>query len=183
MNAGRLHGWVGLEILVDNINRPEVEPHETRAAEAGVGGVAASPLPAVNACLNAAACLLLCTGLFLIKRGRRSAHAGMMLAATLVSAAFLTCYLTYHLWVVPKIGHTPFRGQGVVRIAYYSMLVSHVFLAAVTVPMVLVTLSRARRRDWKRHRRIARWTWPIWFYVSVTGVLVYLALYRWNPQA
>ena len=141
-----------------------------------------SPLPAVDACLNGAACLLLCTGLLLIKRGRRAAHAGTMLAATLVSAAFLTCYLYYHFWVVPRIGHTAFRGRGIVRTAYISMLVSHVLLAGVTVPMVLVTLWRARRGDWERHRRIARWTWPIWFYVSVTGVLVYLALYRWNPQ-
>ncbi len=140
-----------------------------------------SILPAINASLNATATVLLCLGLFLIKRGRRRAHAAVMIAAAVVSAAFLACYLVYHLAVVPELGHTEFRRTGPVRLAYYGMLISHVFLAIVNLPMILVTLWRAGHRDWERHRRIARWTWPIWFYVSVTGVLVYLALYHGNP--
>ena len=140
-----------------------------------------SGLPALNASLNALACVLLCLGLVFIKRGARRAHERTMLAATLVSAAFLTSYLYYHFRVVPEIGHTPFRGTGFVRGAYYALLISHVLLAILNVPLVAVTLWRASRGDWERHRRIARLTWPVWFYVSVTGVLVYFALYRWNP--
>src|SRR5262245_25721866 len=106
-----------------------------------------------------------------------------MLAATAVSAAFLVSYLYYHLHVVPQVGHTRFNGPQPWRSAYFAMLISHVTLAALNVPLVGLTLWRAARRDWPRHRRIARITWPIWFYVSVTGVLVYLVLYRWNPPA
>ena len=142
-----------------------------------------SPLPALNASLNAVAFALLVLGLLLIKRGRRTAHARVMIAASLVSAAFLTSYLTYHFVVVPRIGHTEFRGAGIARNAYFVLLVSHVVLAAANVPLVLLTLFFAARRDWRRHRRLARWTWPVWAYVSVTGVLVYLVLYRWNPGA
>ncbi len=140
----------------------------------------ASNLPAINATLNAIAGVLLCVGLGLVKKGRRRAHARVMIAATLVSAVFLACYLVYHFHVVPEVGHTPFRRPGALRVAYYALLVSHVLLAVVSLPMILVTLLRARREDWEAHRRLARWTWPIWFYVSVTGVLVYLALYHWN---
>jgi uncharacterized membrane protein YozB (DUF420 family) len=140
-----------------------------------------SPLPALNASLNAAACVLLCAGLVLIKKGRRTGHARAMIAASAVSAAFLASYLTYHFAVVPRIGHTEFRGTGLARSGYRVLLVSHVILAALNVPLVLLTLWRAYRRDWERHRRIARWTWPVWLYVSVTGVLVYFVLYRWNP--
>ncbi len=140
-----------------------------------------SSLPALNASLNATAAVLLCAGLVLIKRGRRSAHAGAMIAASVVSAAFLASYLIYHFVVVPRIGHTPFRGTGIARPLYFAMLTSHVLLAVVNLPLVALTLVRAWRRDWVRHRRIARWTFPIWLYVSVTGVLVYLVLYRWNP--
>ena len=138
-------------------------------------------LPTLNAFLNAFAFVLLCLGMFLIQRGARRAHGFVMVLASLVSAAFLASYLVYHFSVVPEIGHTPFRGRGLARYAYYGMLLSHVVLAIVQVPMILLTLFRAARRDWKGHRRIARATWPIWAYVSVTGVLVYLALYRWNP--
>ena len=141
-----------------------------------------SPLPALNASLNACAFALLVWGLVLIKRGRRSAHARVMIVASVVSAAFLASYLTYHFVVVPRIGHTEFRGQGIARNAYLVLLVSHVVLAALNVPLVLSTLFFAARRDWRRHRALARWTWPIWAYVSVTGVLVYLVLYRWNPD-
>ena len=140
-----------------------------------------SNLPAVNASLNATAGVLICVGLLLVKRGRRRAHARVMIAATAVSALFLACYLWYHFVVVPVIGHTPFRREGVIKLAYYALLLSHVLLAIVNLPLILVTLYRAGRGDWERHRRVARWTWPIWFYVSVTGVLVYFALYHWNP--
>ena len=139
-----------------------------------------SNLPAINASLNAVATVLLVVGLVLIKRGRREAHGKVMLGAALVSAFFLAGYLTYHFFVIPELGHTPFRHEGAVKYLYYAMLLSHILLAAVNLPMILVTLWRAYRKDWDRHRRLARWTWPIWFYVSVTGVLVYLCLYHWN---
>ena len=142
-----------------------------------------SSLPALNAALNTTSAVLLVAGLVAIKRGRREAHARLMLGATLVSVAFLVSYLIYHFHVVPELGHTPFRRTGLIKGLYYALLISHVLLAAVNLPLVLLTLYRAQRKDWPAHRRIARWTWPIWFYVSVTGVLVYLALYRWNPPA
>jgi len=141
----------------------------------------ASALPALNASLNACAGVLICLGLYFIKRGARRAHERAMIAATVVSAAFLISYLTYHFAVVPKVGHTPFRGTGLARSAYLALLISHVLLAMVNVPLVALTLWRAWRKDWERHRRMARLTWPVWLYVSVTGVLVYFALYRWNP--
>jgi len=138
-------------------------------------------LPAFNACCNALCCLCLCLGLFLVKRGRRGAHARVMLLATLFGAAFLAGYVTYHFFVQPELGPTRFNGQGWTRPAYLVLLISHVVLAAANVPLVVVTLWRAGHRDWTRHRRIARVTWPVWFYVSVTGILVYLVLYHWNP--
>lgn len=140
-------------------------------------------LPAVNAALNAAATVLLLTGWRLIRAGRREAHARTMVAATATSALFLAGYLTYHFAVVPELGHTPFNRGGAVRVAYYAMLISHIVLAAVNLPMVVATLVLAARRRWSAHRRLARLTFPIWLYVSVTGVLVYLALYWWNPAA
>lgn len=140
-------------------------------------------LPALNAALNATATVLLCVGLVLVKGGRRRAHGATMVAAAAVSAAFLASYLTYHFLVVPEVGHTPFRGEGLPKRLYYGMLLSHVVLAVVNLPMVVVTLWHAGHRSWARHRRIARWTWPIWLYVSVTGVLVYATLYHWNPPA
>lgn len=139
------------------------------------------PIPALNATLNAIATVLLCLGLVLIKRGRRSAHARVMVAATVVSAAFLCGYLYYHLGVQSEFGPTPYNGTGPARTAYLAMLLSHVVLAVVNVPLVVMTLWRAARGDFERHRRIARWCWPVWFYVSITGVLVYLVLYHWNP--
>ncbi len=137
-------------------------------------------LPTVNAVLNAAAGVLLVTGLLLIKSGHRTAHARVMKTAFVVSAAFLGCYLYYHFAVVPELGHTPFRGSGAPRVLYYTLLVSLVCLAVVNLPMVLRTLWHAHRSDWSRHRRLARWTFPIWLYVSITGVLVYLILYVWQ---
>ena len=142
-----------------------------------------SSLPAFNATCNALCCVSLCAGLVLIKRKRVTAHALAMLAATVFGAAFLAGYVTYHFFVQPELGPTRFHGTGFARPAYFALLVSHVVLAAANVPLVVVTLWRAWRRDWARHRRIARVTWPVWFYVSVTGILVYLVLYHWNPPA
>jgi uncharacterized membrane protein YozB (DUF420 family) len=142
-----------------------------------------SSLPALNASFNALCCVSLCTGLALIKRGKRAAHARAMLAATVFGAAFLAGYVYYHFFVQPEIGPTRFNGTGLSRPAYFALLVSHVVLAAANVPLVIVTLWRAKRQDWERHRRIARLAWPVWFYVSVTGILVYLVLYHWNPSA
>jgi uncharacterized membrane protein YozB (DUF420 family) len=142
-----------------------------------------APLPAFNASMNALCCLCLCSGLAFIKRGRRKAHERAMLCATLFGAAFLVGYVTYHFGVLPSAGPTRFNGHGFWRPAYFVLLISHVTLAAANVPLVVMTLLRAKRGDWERHKRIARITWPVWFYVSVTGILVYLALYHWNPPA
>ena len=142
-----------------------------------------SSLPAFNASMNALCCLCLCAGLWLIKRDRRKSHERVMWAATFFGAAFLGGYVTYHFFVQPEIGPTRFNGTGVTRPAYFALLISHVVLAAANVPLVVVTLWRATRKDWARHKRIAKITWPVWFYVSVTGILVYLVLYHWNPPA
>ena len=140
-----------------------------------------SPLPAFNASMNAACFVCLCTGLACIKRGARAAHERAMLAATLFGALFLAGYLTYHFGVLPSAGPTRFNGRGWTRPAYFTLLISHVSLAALNVPLVIVTLLRAKRQDWVRHKRVARVTFPVWLYVSVTGILVYLVLYHWNP--
>ena len=137
-------------------------------------------LPLVNACLNASSCVLLCTGLAAIKSGRRELHERLMYCATATSIAFLACYLYYHFVVVPKIGVTPFRYEGWLHTAYLVLLVSHVLLAIVNLPLVLRTLWLAKQERWEAHKRWAKITFPIWLYVSVTGVLVYLALYVWN---
>ena len=142
-----------------------------------------SSLPAFNASMNALCCLCLCAGLVLIKRGAREAHARTMLAATFFGAAFLAGYVTYHFFVQPELGPTKLNATGPAKAAYLVMLVSHVILAAANVPLVAVTLWRAHKKDWARHKRIARITWPVWFYVSVTGILVYFVLYHWNPPA
>jgi uncharacterized membrane protein YozB (DUF420 family) len=116
----------------------------------------------------------------MIKLGNRDAHRRCMVAAFCTSAVFLVGYVTHKILV--KGVHTPFGGEGFIRTVYYLMLISHVLLAMAIVPLVLVTLARARRGDFAAHQRIARWTWPIWMYVSVTGVLVYFFLYRWWPS-
>lgn len=145
--------------------------------------MAESILPAVDAALNGTATVLLVTGLVLIKRGRRVGHARVMKSAALVSAAFLCCYLYYHFVVQRETGPVPFRREGVLKSAYLVLLASHVLLAIVNLPMVLTTLWLAHKERWSAHKRLARWTFPLWLYVSVTGVIVYLALYRWNPPA
>jgi uncharacterized membrane protein YozB (DUF420 family) len=142
-----------------------------------------APLPAFNAAMNAACCACLLLGLVLIKRGRRTAHARVMVAATVFGAAFLGGYVYYHFVVQPELGPTTLNRDGWIKRAYLALLLSHVVLAAANVPLVLVTLWRAYRADWERHKRIAKVTWPVWFYVSVTGILVYFALYHWNPPA
>ena len=143
----------------------------------------ASPYPLVtlNALLNGAATLLLLAGWVAIRRGRRELHARLMGSAFLVSAAFLASYLYYHLVVQKVLGPVRFNGTGTAKTAYFVLLASHVILAIVNLPMVLRTLWLARAEDWERHKSLARKTFPIWMYVSVTGVLVYLVLYHWNP--
>ena len=141
-----------------------------------------SPLPAVNAGLNASAFVLLVAGLVAIRRGDRSLHAKLMLAAFVTSAAFLACYLYYHFAVVPLAGGpTRYHGQGWRRTGYLVLLGTHTAGAVLNLPMVLRTLWLAYRREWVRHRRSARVTWPLWAFVSVTGVAVYLVLYHGNP--
>lgn len=134
-------------------------------------------LPAVNATLNAIAAVLLLCGYVMIRRRRIETHRKFMLAAFATSALFLVSYVVYHA----NIGSRPFTGQGPIRVVYFSILITHVILAAAVLPMALITLTHALRARFDRHRRIARWTWPIWMYVSVTGVIVYLMLYRMVP--
>jgi uncharacterized membrane protein YozB (DUF420 family) len=135
-----------------------------------------SIFPKINATLNGLSAVLLVTGRVFIARGQRSAHRAAMLAAFVTSSLFLVSYLYYH-WP----GHggiVYFHGTGAVRILYFSILITHTILAIVIVPMVLMTLTRALREQFERHRAIARWTFPIWLYVSVTGVIVYLMLFQ-----
>jgi len=136
-----------------------------------------SDLPALNAVLNSISAILLFTGYRFIRRRNRNAHRNCMIAAFATSTLFLISYLTYHY----LHGSTKFQGQGVVRAIYFTILLTHTLLAAVIVPMVFVTLSRALKARFDKHRRIARWTLPIWLYVSVTGVIVYLMLYQLYP--
>ena len=131
-------------------------------------------LPAVNASLNATSTVFLLLGFRFIRRGDRSRHRLCMLAALTTSALFLTSYVIYHA----NAGSIPFTGQGALRIIYFAILITHVILAATILPLALITLSRALAKRFDRHRAIARWTFPIWLYVSVTGVLVYVLLYQ-----
>ena len=136
-------------------------------------------LPALNAILNSTATVLLVGGLISIKRGKRKAHVICMVGALLVSAAFLTSYLIYHY----NHPTTKFTHEGLPKIIYFFILATHVPLAAINLPMIIMTVVPALRERFDRHKRIARWTYPVWLYVSVTGVLVYLMLYRWYPPA
>ena len=138
-----------------------------------------SSLPALNALLNGTSAVLLLTGYNLIRRGRMQAHRLMMLAALCTSAAFLASYLYYHA----HVGSVHFQGHGWSRPLYFAILVSHTILAVVIVPLVLVALSRALRARYALHKAIARWTFPLWMYVSVTGVIVYFMLYQWFPHS
>jgi len=143
---------------------------DVAAAAAGV-----HPLATANALLNALATVLLVVGWRCIRRGNVRGHRAAMVSAFVVSAVFLACYLTYHAIV----GHVPFRGQGAVRPVYFTILISHILLA-VTVPVLAVTMFvLAWRGRFEAHRRLGRVALPIWLYVSVTGVVIYLMLYHW----
>ena len=133
-----------------------------------------SSLPHLNAALNATATVLLVTGWILIKQRRIQQHRAVMIAAVVTSAAFLTSYVIYHA----NAGSRPFPGTGAIRTVYFTILIPHVILAAVSLPPILITFLRGLRRDDVRHRRLARWTLPVWLFVSVTGVIVYVMLYR-----
>jgi uncharacterized membrane protein YozB (DUF420 family) len=131
-------------------------------------------LPAVNATLNAIAGVLLCVAYVLIRQRRIDAHRRTMIAAFATSSLFLICYVIYHA----QVGSVRFTRQGFVRPLYFTILITHVTLAAAVLPLAIVTLSRGLKARFKQHRAIARWTLPIWLYVSVTGVLVYVLLYQ-----
>ncbi len=133
-----------------------------------------SDLPALNATLNGTAALLLAAGYVLIRTGRQEAHKQCMLGALTASVFFLVSYVIYHA----NTGSRPFPGTGPVRIVYFTILITHVVLAVTIVPLALITANRGLRAQFDRHIRIARWTLPLWLYVSVTGVVIYLMLYR-----
>jgi len=137
--------------------------------------VTIADLPALNATLNGLSALLLATGYVLIRRGRRDLHKQFMLAALATSSLFLVSYVIYHA----NTGSRPFQGTGVVRPIYFAILITHVILAAVIVPLALTTAIRGLKAQYRLHRAIARWTLPLWLYVSVTGVVIYLMLYQW----
>jgi putative membrane protein len=141
-------------------------------------------LPAVNATLNGLSAVLLAFGFVFIKSGRKIAHRNCMISAFCTSVIFLACYLTYHTWlaVVLHQGPTRFLKPEWFRPIYLAILISHTLLAVAIVPMILMTLWRAKKQDFEQHKKIARWTWPLWMYVSVTGVLIYWLLYVKFPQ-
>jgi putative membrane protein len=138
-----------------------------------------SNLPLLNAMLNGISAVLLSCGYLAIRRQRVSWHKTFMLSACTTSALFLTSYLIYHY----HIGSRPFPGQGRIRVVYFAILISHTILATVIVPLVIMTLYRAFTSQWPRHRRVARWTLPLWLYVSVTGVVIYIMLYQLYPPS
>ena len=141
-------------------------------------------LPAVNATLNGLSAIFLALGFVFIKRGNKIAHRNCMIAAFVTSAIFLGCYLTYHgylAWVLHR-GPTRFVNPPAWRPIYLAILLTHTVLAVAVVPLVFMTLNRARKQNFEAHKKIARWTWPIWMYVSVTGVVIYFLLYQIFPQ-
>lgn len=132
--------------------------------------------PALDAVLNGSSAVLIGSGFYCIKRGRREAHKRMMIAAFVTSTLFLISYLYYHL--VLRAGVTRFQGQGIARPLYFTLLISHTILAAVVVPFILITLARALKGRFAKHKAIAPYTFAIWMYVSVTGVIIYVLLYK-----
>lgn len=136
--------------------------------------ISVTDLPALNATLNGIAAIFLTIGYVFIRNRRIAQHRACMIAAFATSTLFLISYLIYHY----HVGSRPFTGQGPIRVVYYTILITHVVLAAAIVPMVLMTMSRALRNQFARHKAIARWTLPLWLYVSVTGVIVYVMLYQ-----
>ena len=137
-----------------------------------------SDLPAVNACLNSLSALFLTAGFIFIRRKNIPAHRNCMISAFVTSTVFLFCYLVYHAYA----GRTTFKDPAWFRPIYLTILLTHTVLAVVIVPLILMTLSRALKQRFELHKKIARWTWPIWMYVSVTGVVIYLLLYQIFPQ-
>lgn len=137
-----------------------------------------SVLPHLNAALNASSFILLSSGYYFIRRGRVNAHRNCQLSALTASIIFLISYVIYH----QHHGATRFAGQGIARPVYFTILTTHTVLAIAIVPLIIVTLRRALRGDFLRHKALARWTLPMWLYVSVTGVLVYLMLYHLYPS-
>jgi uncharacterized membrane protein YozB (DUF420 family) len=135
--------------------------------------ISAAQLPTVNAALNCLSAVLLCAGYLFIRAKNRDAHRRCMLAAFVCSILFLISYLVYHF----QVGSVGFKGQGWIRPVYFTILISHTILATAVVPLALITLTRALQEKFDVHRQIARWTLPIWLYVSVTGVVIYLMLY------
>ena len=135
--------------------------------------------PALNATLNGTSAALLLTGRVLIAKRRVAAHRACMIAAVISSALFLLCYLFFHY----EAGNIRFLGRGWARPVYFSILISHVTLAIVIVPLAIATLTFGLKARYVQHRAIARWTWPLWMYVSVTGVVIYFMLYRWFPHS
>ncbi len=135
-------------------------------------------LPSLNAALNSLSAVFLLAGFLFIKSGHRDAHRACMLTAFGCSTLFLVSYLIYHY----RVGSVPFKGQGWIRPIYFAILLTHTILAVTVVPLALVTLRRAWRENFSAHRRVARWTFPIWLYVSVTGVIVYWMLYWLVPS-
>jgi uncharacterized membrane protein YozB (DUF420 family) len=136
-------------------------------------------LPAVNATLNGLSAVFLTLGFIFIKRGNKIAHRNCMITAFGTSVIFLACYLTYHT-TVRTVTH--FVDPAWFRPIYLTILLTHTLLAVVIVPLILMTLNRARKQNFEAHKKVARWTWPLWLYVSVTGVVIYLLLYQIFPQ-
>lgn len=143
-----------------------------------------SDLPAVNACLNGLSAIFLSAGYYFIRRHKISAHRNCMVSAFVTSVIFLICYITYHTYLAYVLhrGPTKFTEPQWFRPIYLAILLTHTVLAVVIVPMVLITLNRALKARFVLHKKIARWTWPLWMYVSVTGVLIYWLLYIKFPQ-
>lgn len=139
-----------------------------------------SDLPAVNASLNALSTVLLTSGFIFIQRRQIAAHRACMISAFAVSCVFLVTYVVHK--ILMRGVHTPFGGTGVIRGVYYTMLISHIILAMLIVPLALLTLRHALAGRFQTHKKWARWTFPLWYYVSVTGVLVYFFLYQWYPH-
>jgi putative membrane protein len=141
-------------------------------------------LPAVNGSLNGLSAIFLTMGYVFIRQKRQTAHRNCMIAAFVTSTLFLACYLTYHFYIAYALhrGPTRFVDPAWFRPIYLTLLISHTILAVVIVPMIFMSLSRAFKERYELHRKIARWTWPLWMYVSVTGVLIYFLLYQIFPQ-
>lgn len=137
-------------------------------------------LPMVNASLNGLSTVLLILGMVLIRKGQRNAHRNVMLSAFAVSIVFLACYLTYHQGLHHYTGThgKSFEGTGAIRAAYLAILISHVVLAAIVPILAIVTIVRGLKADWERHKKVAKITFPIWLYVSITGVVIYFMLYH-----